>query len=418
MVMKKYLIFLLLCVCTPTLFGQIITIHTQDQKVYQSNLVTSPIRYVVIDKNFTLVLFDYITSPQLKNGSISISEKTTLTGKNSTVSLKIKDWGVFYGDYESLQPNGWDSFPHEKEKIPNLNAGTNEFESLPFNLAHKIKGDRKYALYLLFPPLVAGIENISIRGNDFYWQDQIINNPSKGSTARAESKEFENAGSGFFIDGRGYVVTNHHVIEDATEIVIYSNRNGSWKKYRARVVKSDVRTDLAILQIVDNSFKPFSKIRYNFLDTECDVGTNVFAIGYPRSYTESNQINFSDGKVTSKSLGIVTSSGDVLEDITMYQISVPLWPGSSGGPLFDDKGNLIGINTAARVFQRYENLYFAVKTQYLKRWTDVYSIKLPTDRNKKINKLKDHNERVIRLFKILKEYAVLIMVKGVDKSDT
>ncbi len=70
-----------------------------------------------------------------------------------------------------------------------------------------------------------------------------------------------------------------------------------------------------------------------------------------------NEIKFTDGKISSKS--------GFQGDITTYQISVPIQPGNSGGPLFDEKGNLVGITSSGVNKQLADNANYAIKTSYL-----------------------------------------------------
>lgn len=143
---------------------------------------------------------------------------------------------------------------------------------------------------------------------------------------------WKSTGTGFFIDKKGYVTTNYHVIKDANTIEIVHND----KSYTAKVIISDEQNDLAILKIIDNTFVPLTLLNYNFKTDLVDVGTSVFALGFPLTQIMGEEIKYTDGKISSKS-GFKGS-------ITTYQISVPIQPGNSGGPLFDEIGNLVGIN--------------------------------------------------------------------------
>ena len=172
------------------------------------------------------------------------------------------------------------------------------------------------------------------------------------------------SGTGFALSSEGLIVTNYHVIDGATSITI-KGINGNFSiSYKAKVVVSDKNNDLAIIQIDDNSFTSISKITYIFKSTSTDVGENVFVLGYPLRVTMGNEIKLTNG--------IISSKTGFQGDITSYQISAPIQPGNSGGPLFDKSGNLIGVINAKH--KGAENVSYAIKVSYLKNLMDL----LPT----------------------------------------
>jgi S1-C subfamily serine protease len=212
--------------------------------------------------------------------------------------------------------------------------------------------------------------------------------------------EWKGNGTGFFVDYRGYIATNYHLIADATEIGIEFIRNGQKQDFRAKVILSDKQNDLAIIKIMDNTFKPFTILPYNFKIQLSDVGTNVFTLGYPIANVMGTEIKFTDGKISSKT--------GLQGDVRIYQISVPIQAGNSGGPLFDYDGNLVGITSSGlnREYFQSENVNYAIKSSYLKSLIDVLpvTIRLPND---KTIITKTLTEKI----KILSDYIVLIKVK-------
>ena len=107
--------------------------------------------------------------------------------------------------------------------------------------------------------------------------------------------------------------------------------------------------------MIINKFKGFGKIPYSVGNNISDAGEDVFALGYPLTTTMGNEIKLTNG--------IISSTSGFQGDVSMYQISVPLQPGNSGGPLFDSEGNVIGIVTAKHADA--ENANYAVKINYL-----------------------------------------------------
>lgn len=153
---------------------------------------------------------------------------------------------------------------------------------------------------------------------------------SEGRTPPRKRQYGMSQGSGFFITEDGYLVTNHHVIDKGTEFTIIDNDG---KEYSAKLVGADKRTDLALLKV--DADKTFTYVK--FADDAPQVGEWVVAIGNPFGL---------GGSVTA---GIVSARG---RDIgagpydDFIQIDAPVNRGNSGGPAFNMKGEVIGVNAA------------------------------------------------------------------------
>lgn len=229
--------------------------------------------------------------------------------------------------------------------------------------------------------------------------DNLLVKELSGNTSNTTSlnSNWNRNGTGFFIDAKGYIATNYHVIEDASEIEVDLIKNGQKKSYKAKVITNDKQNDLAVIIIDDPSFKPYSKLPYNFKTQISDIGSNVFALGYPMALTAmGSEVKFTDGKISSKT--------GYQGDITTYQISVPIQPGNSGGPLFDYDGNIIGVVSAKIIAA--DNVSYAIKSSYLSNLLDVLpeNINIPNDQGLAGISL---TEKI----KLLSDYVVLIKIK-------
>lgn len=154
----------------------------------------------------------------------------------------------------------------------------------------------------------------------------------------------------------GYIVTNYHIVEEAKSIFVQGIKGDFTVKYKATIVATDKYNDLALLRISDNRFNGFGTIPYNVKTSLSDVGEDIFVLGYPLTSTMGDEIKLTTGVISSKT--------GFQGDVSLYQISAPLQPGNSGAPLFDNKGNLIGIVNAKH--EEAENVGYAIKTSYLK----------------------------------------------------
>jgi serine protease Do len=152
-------------------------------------------------------------------------------------------------------------------------------------------------------------------------------------------------GSGFFISADGYIMTNHHVVSEADEIIV---RTSDQRQFKATVVGSDRRSDTALLK-VDIADAPVVKLG---TARNLEVGEWVLAIGSPFGF---------DHSVTA---GIVSAKGRNLPSenyVPFIQTDVAINPGNSGGPLIDLDGNVVGVNS--QIYSRtggFMGLSFAV----------------------------------------------------------
>ncbi|MFW2077273.1 Do family serine endopeptidase [Acinetobacter sp. ULE_I010] len=152
-------------------------------------------------------------------------------------------------------------------------------------------------------------------------------------------------GSAFFISRDGYLLTNHHVVEDASKVTIMLNDR---REIDATVVGSDARTDVALLKVNGANFPSLNVGNVDQLK----VGQPVLAIGSPFGFDYSA----SAGIVSAKSRNM---SGET--SVPFIQTDVALNPGNSGGPLFNQQGQVVGVNS--RIFSGtggYMGLSFSI----------------------------------------------------------
>lgn len=138
-------------------------------------------------------------------------------------------------------------------------------------------------------------------------------------------------GSGFLIDSKGYIMTNHHVIDGADEIVVTLSDD---RQFKAKVVGVDKMTDLALIKIEDEKAFPFVKLGDS---DKLRVGDWILAIGNPFGLGGS----VTAGIVSAKSRDIDAGAYD-----NFIQTDASINQGSSGGPMFNLQGEVVGINTA------------------------------------------------------------------------
>jgi len=180
-------------------------------------------------------------------------------------------------------------------------------------------------------PTVVGVSNRG-RVQDFF-----------GRTSLQE----RGSGSGVIIDARGYIVTNYHVIEGASEVIV-SLADG--RKIEAEIVGSDPRTDLAVLKIEANDL-PVAVLGDS---TKIKTGELVVAIGNPLGIEFARSVTMGVVSATERTLTI----GD--QQFSLIQTDAAINPGNSGGALVNGQGHVIGINSAKLVIQGVEGMGFAI----------------------------------------------------------
>ena len=216
---------------------------------------------------------------------------------------------------------------------------------------------------------------------------------------KTESSEWAGNGSGIIISKSGYIVTNHHVIEDADDIEVEFILNDEVQKFNAEIVQVDKVNDLAIIKIFDMNFEGVDELPYNFKTRSADVGTKVYAYGYPMALSiMGKEIKVTDGMISSKS--------GFDGDITTYQITAPIQGGNSGGPLFDEKGNLLGINSSGIDVKVADNVAYTIKSSYILNLIDVMPKNIDLPSNTKLQSL-----TLTEQIKEISKYVVLIKVK-------
>lgn len=178
--------------------------------------------------------------------------------------------------------------------------------------------------------------------------------------------QFKSGGTGFLVDGKGYLVTNAHIIRTSKNIVVVNSKG---EEFNAIVLKKDNAKDIAILKIEDKDFKSLASLPYGISKTVSDVAEPIYTLGYPR-----NDIVYSEGYLSART----GFNGDTLS----CQLGIAANRGNSGGPVFNHNGEVIGILSTKET--ESEGVAFAIQSKYiidaideLKKDTAYQTVKLP-----------------------------------------
>jgi serine protease Do len=159
-------------------------------------------------------------------------------------------------------------------------------------------------------------------------------------------------GTGFLVDGRGFLVTNAHVVNNSSSVVVQNNKG---EQFRARIIYINPVSDIAFLKIQDDDFKEIDPLPYGIKKSGAELGETLFTLGYPRE-----EIVYNEGYMSAKT----GFNGDTLT----CQIGVSANQGNSGGPVFNKNGEIIGIINTRQT--QAQGVVFAINVKNIFRSLD------------------------------------------------
>ncbi len=223
------------------------------------------------------------------------------------------------------------------------------------------------------------------------------NTPNKNIIASLpESNDLNATGSGFFITGDGYLITNNHVVKNATKVRVVT----SVGTFDAKVVTVDAANDLALLKTEGKfSSLPIAASR------TAHLGGTVATVGFPDPSLQGFSPKLAKGEIASLS--------GIKDDPRYFQMSVPVQPGNSGGALVDEHGNVIGVVSAkldalaalAASGAMPENVNYAVKSSLLLSFLESVP-----DVSAKLKAPNTADEKFEDVVKSAQDAAVLVLV--------
>ncbi len=182
--------------------------------------------------------------------------------------------------------------------------------------------------------------------------------PIPPTTENVNKSSQSGSGSRFLISEDGYILTNQHVTNGSSDIVVYVDK----KPYRAHIIKETSNLDLALIKAEGihkaNHINAFSI-------GNIELGTELYALGFPLIDTLGVGLRITEG--------IVSSMGGMHDEGTAFQMTASIHPGNSGGPVVDSEGKLLGVSVS-RVNDQYlmttrgiigQNLNFAVNGEFI-----------------------------------------------------
>jgi len=235
-----------------------------------------------------------------------------------------------------------------------------------------------------FEELSNKYDNLNARNQQLV---QDVANIKKSNTNTVKpTAPYTMGGTGFIIDAKGYLATNAHVVNGAKNITVHNNKGD----FNARVVFIDLKKDIAILKIEDESFKPFNSVPYSISRSSGQLAEPIFTLGYPRN----DAVVYGQGYLSSKT----GFNGDTLS----CQIEIAANRGNSGSPILNSSGEVIGILNGRQT--DLKGFVFAIQGKHifnamdeLKKDSSYQKVKVSSrssiaglDRTQQVKKMEDY----------------------------
>ncbi|MES2512617.1 MAG: S1C family serine protease [Bacteroidota bacterium] len=183
-----------------------------------------------------------------------------------------------------------------------------------------------------------------------YSQDAIIEGITGATSKKIKSYAPANIeGTGFALNNKGYFITSYHMVQNADSVFVTNN---VLDRASAKLIASEASLDIAIYKIDNIDAIKDLAFPFSFKDNASEIGDKIFTLGYPRRDAVYGE-------------GALSSMTGFNNDTTMYQISIPVNPGNSGGPLMDEQGNIIGVIRGKQ--SSAEATGFAIKSNFIKQ---------------------------------------------------
>lgn len=183
-----------------------------------------------------------------------------------------------------------------------------------------------------------------------YSQGAIITGITGATNKRIKNYAPANIeGTGFAINNKGYFITSFHMVKNADSVFVTNN---VLDRASAKLIISEPSLDIAIYKIDNIDILKDLAFPFSFKDNTSEIGDKIFTLGYPRRDAVYGE-------------GALSSMTGFNNDTTMYQISIPVNPGNSGGPLMDEQGNIIGVIRGKQ--SSAEATGFAIKSNFIKQ---------------------------------------------------
>lgn len=224
--------------------------------------------------------------------------------------------------------------------------------------------------------------------------ENINNNTQPSNTEEKPRLESKFRATGFIIDvNNNYLVTNAHVLNEATHKIIVENNKG--EQYSAVSVYSNINNDLAIIQITDPTFAKLAPTPYAIKKTNSELGDAIFMLGYPKQ-----EIVYGEGYISAKN--------GYQMDSAFCQLSTLANEGNSGSPVINKNGELVGIVSSKEA--NLEGVVFAVKSANI--YSAINEINT-SNKNHKINiTSRPSLKKADRISQIKKVEDYIFMIKG------
>jgi len=239
-----------------------------------------------------------------------------------------------------------------------------------------IEDDEGYKAFIRCKKNYEATHLVKGKSENIYWTNYKKVNLAEGEPKKIKPKITPEdnkivpagSGSGFFVSREGNIITNHHVIDGCSSTKVHFNG----KQVEAQIIAVDKMNDIAILKtnISPSSIFSISSVDVSLLE-------DVVVAGYPLGKKVSSAIKTHKGVVTA-----LAGAGD---NYSNFQTDATINAGNSGGPIMNQKGNIVGIAVATWVQEGVQGVHFGIKSSTLKTFANSNSLKFAQANNRELS---------------------------------
>ncbi len=356
-----------------------------------SNTTKGTSRFLNVESNFENF---NISTTLIKSGS----EKEASSG----LLIGFKDWDNYLYFTTSYKYFSIGYFENGEQKVMSDMSYSSDLASSE-TVGLRVETNKDYFVFYINDVIHFKMRKVELRGKgigfliankpDEVSFDELVMKSGTGFDALT-IKDVKSSGSGFIISSNGHIITNHHVIEGASKLTAEIVRNEVRKDYKLTLIASDPANDLAVLRIEDTTLT-IPAVPFSLKSGNLDLGASIYTLGFPLFLSGlGNEPKFTDGKVSSK-----TGFNNA---VNSYQTNLGVQPGNSGGPVFNTKGELVGVVSAK--ITNADNVSYAVKTSYLQLLLEGSNVDVPTKNTLAELSLEEQLKRITEYVVLIKAY--------------
>ena len=366
--MKKLLSFVIVLLFWTTYSNAVVLGKYLKKKDYTQYMMYNQFieDYNNFKKNFNEEVLRYCNKQMVEGAGVNQIIRRTTCEYNAVVDLLEKN----ELNIKSMSDitYSWYKNAHAMAKSTAIGVHACSRKSCKYNLIDKWERNDVELKLNLIKRLDEGVKKIALEENRKYYAKKE-EEKNQGIEVADDEIVAASSGTGFFVSSSGHLVSNFHVIDGCSNVKLFYND----KEIDTETLAVDKKNDLAILKV---NIKP--KKIYAVSTEDAQLLEDVIVAGYPLGKNISEAIKASSGTITA-----LAGVGD---NYSEFQTDAALNSGNSGGPILDQKGNVVGVAVSKIQAEGVEGFNFGIKSSVLRIFANANNIELLPQKNRPMNK--------------------------------